>query len=914
MKPQVLILLIVLLIAGVLGYWWFKRENAPNGGNGGAGGNEVQLPSPERLAELLATLKRGAAMAENAQNNLSIEEFEQVAAALPTEVAPLRNMAIVRTLAYEKEPTPAMLALLEESLRRWEPLETDRVLYYRVLGTKFAIQRQFALAIDAFRSASELAPEDPSLWFAMYEAANDAFDESIAEQAPDAVAHAYELQQDNIILAVQLARYQVEVQDPSVAQTIDAIEELVQPTRYTLESHLHAGKLEDFFETLRNGIQSDDWPVVSNRLSGLWNVLNASDQRHSDTKRISRHLLEFIATSFSPDVMAEIPTEVRSITSDVDVRFVDGMDDIDLEGIRDVALADVNLDGRLDLCLLTADAFTVQWGTEVAGWEAGPTVSLDGDYTEFVAQDIDNDKEIAFDQTIINLARELSDAAKTADIDFILVGPSGILGLRNDLDPESRDCKLNPVALGTMFDQSTACGGIAAGDFDSDGDLDLLLDTDDGTTMLWNTDQWEFDAQSSETYSLPEGFRWSHADIAEIDRDVDMDIVLSGNDGTLGYLEGLRHHAFRWRELASADDGASGSVSVVDWNGNASWDVLATGVDAITLFPSKTTGRGEIHWQEPVDVADDIAPDGFLTWDYDNDSRTDVLAWNGDGLSLFRGIDETLAPGPEIGDAAWDDIRSVDVGDLDLDGDLDVVVADAAGVRTFLNEGGNANQWIDILFTSEFASGDVGGVGTNRVNNNAVGSLIEVLADGVYQAHIIQGQRTHIGLGNAEDIEIVRATWTNGAPENYLETEPLQVFAERQTIVTSCPYLYTWNGSEFVFVTDLLWAAPLGLPDPAGGLIPARHWEYIRIPGEMLAPMDGVYRLQMTEELWEASYLDEVQLIAVDHPANADIFTNEKVGPPSVAEHRIYTVSEPRAGRCDQSSRRRRARCNCDSR
>jgi hypothetical protein len=52
--------------------------------------------------------------------------------------------------------------------------------------------------------------------------------------------------------------------------------------------------------------------------------------------------------------------------------------------------------------------------------------------------------------------------------------------------------------------------------------------------------------------------------------------------------------------------------------------------------------------------------------------------------------------------------------------------------------------------------------------------------------------------------------------------------------------------------------------------------------------------LQITEELWEAAYFDQVELLAVDHPATIDIFSNEKVGPAEVAEFRIHTVRERR--------------------
>jgi hypothetical protein len=43
--------------------------------------------------------------------------------------------------------------------------------------------------------------------------------------------------------------------------------------------------------------------------------------------------------------------------------------------------------------------------------------------------------------------------------------------------------------------------------------------------------------------------------------------------------------------------------------------------------------------------------------------------------------------------------------------------------------------------------------------------------------------------------------------------------------------------------------------------------------------------------LWEAGYFDKVQLIAIDHPAEVEIYSNEKVGPPNIAEFKIHTVT-----------------------
>jgi hypothetical protein len=68
--------------------------------------------------------------------------------------------------------------------------------------------------------------------------------------------------------------------------------------------------------------------------------------------------------------------------------------------------------------------------------------------------------------------------------------------------------------------------------------------------------------------------------------------------------------------------------------------------------------------------------------------------------------------------------------------------------------------------------------------------------------------------------------------------------------------------------------------------------EYVRIPGDRLVPRDGRYRLQITEELWEVAYIDEVKLLAVDHPDSVEVFVDEKFVPPAPPELRLYRVGE----------------------
>ena len=129
----------------------------------------------------------------------------------------------------------------------------------------------------------------------------------------------------------------------------------------------------------------------------------------------------------------------------------------------------------------------------------------------------------------------------------------------------------------------------------------------------------------------------------------------------------------------------------------------------------------------------------------------------------------------------------------------------------------------------------------------------------------------------------------NGLTQTIRDPKLDSVVEEEQFAKGSCPYLYAWDGEKYAFVTDCLWAAPLGLQVAAGTVQKDRPWEYLKVDGDLVrANEDGQYELRLTEELWEVAYVDHMQLTAVDHPADVEIWTNEKVGPPGIADPTIF--------------------------
>ena len=106
---------------------------------------------------------------------------------------------------------------------------------------------------------------------------------------------------------------------------------------------------------------------------------------------------------------------------------------------------------------------------------------------------------------------------------------------------------------------------------------------------------------------------------------------------------------------------------------------------------------------------------------------------------------------------------------------------------------------------------------------------------------------------------------------------------EKQVLIGSCPFVYGWDGKRWELMTDLLWNAPLGLQIAKGKVLADRRWEYLSLPRAFMKPKEGHYELRVTEELWESAYFDHVALLAVDHPADTQWYSNEKVGPDSIA-------------------------------
>ena len=323
-------------------------------------------------------------------------------------------------------------------------------------------------------------------------------------------------------------------------------------------------------------------------------------------------------------------------------------------------------------------------------------------------------------------------------------------------------------------------------------------------------------------------------------------------------------------------------VAVLDFNHDG-WMDLAftqTGAPGLTLWRNNA-GKFE---QVPLPAINWTRGYGVAAFDYDNDGWVDLVAVGetaeGKGeVRLFRnlGPDGFKDVTAEVGldKIQLKDPRAIITGDYDNDGATDLLITQNHGPAVLLkNEGGNKNNWLRLVLK-----------GLND-NKSAIGTKVEVFAGANRQKFEIAGSSGYlgqnspyltVGLGQAKEADVVRMLWPTGVLEDEIQIAGLreQTFTELDRRGSSCPTLFVWDGTHYQLVGDMLGAGVVGHWIAPGQRDIPRPTEYIKIDRNAIREKDGKLSFRFMEPLEEVVYLDQVKLLAVDHPASLDVYPNE---------------------------------------
>ena len=460
-------------------------------------------------------------------------------------------------------------------------------------------------------------------------------------------------------------------------------------------------------------------------------------------------------------------------------------------------------------------------------------------------------------------------------------------------------------------------------DYDHDGDLDNLTVFPDRVQMHRNNGDNSFLDVSGRTFSPSLDYGGQSVTSGDFDNDGDLDIIIASVSRGCLLLDNLRQGKLAVTDILNELE-AVVAIDSGDYDHDGALDICVTTEVDTQLY----LNRGDGGFIKDLTL---MALGGIDVhfMDYDNDGHLDVWVIGEQRMSLFRNdgaakfsdvsyliptfnpLDLPVKQSPEI--TSQDDVSResnwVDgqVEDYDSDGDLDLLVGTWEHRFLIQNEGGNQNGWLQIELEAVSE-------GNNKNNAYGLGSRVEIKAGDLYQMTYVEKLITdhssetdpdlenvfrqhsfvHFGLGPIEQADVLRIVWTNGVPQNVISPRTNQRILEKQVLKGSCPFLYVFDGEKFQFKTDLLWRSALGMITSIGTVASSDSSRDYVLIGHKMKPVNGTYSIQITEELWETTYFDQVQLIAVDHPVDTQIFIDERFTPLPFPAFEIHAVREMR--------------------
>jgi hypothetical protein len=332
-----------------------------------------------------------------------------------------------------------------------------------------------------------------------------------------------------------------------------------------------------------------------------------------------------------------------------------------------------------------------------------------------------------------------------------MCGPLGLTGAPDHLFRNNRN--------GTFTDVTQAAGvaereprfgfGVAWFDMDDDGRLDLFVANDSGPNHVYRN-------------------------------------LGGGRFTDVGYVSGA---ALDSNGRTQAHMG----VAVGDYDNDGRNDLHVTNfADDYNILYRNHDGASFSDVSYPAGVAQPSIP--FLGWgtefvDYDNDGWLDLVVANGhvypaadrrpwntsyaQRALLFRNllgrrfVEVGAAAGPALTTPRV--ARGLATGDLDDDGDVDLVVSTLDGPPLLaINDGGAAaGHWITLALTGDPKQG---------CPADAIGSIVFVTAGGVrHRAEVASGRgqisqsdlRVHVGLGRETTVTALEVRWANGPTTRY---------------------------------------------------------------------------------------------------------------------------------------------------
>jgi FG-GAP-like repeat/PKD domain/Secretion system C-terminal sorting domain len=284
----------------------------------------------------------------------------------------------------------------------------------------------------------------------------------------------------------------------------------------------------------------------------------------------------------------------------------------------------------------------------------------------------------------------------------------------------------NPVLFSSLFTEQTGIslkgviGNSAWGDYDNDGNLDILLAGSNQSIVYRNNGNNSFTEQTGISLT---GIWGGSAAWGDYNNDGYLDIILTGFNGSGGNIpvtkiyKNTRNNNFIEQTGISLPPVTSSSVAWGDYNSDGYLDILLTGQTASGYLSKIYTNNGDNTFSDLTGPSLTAFYRSSVVWgDYDNDGKPDILL-TGRSISwpiskIYHNDDNgTFTEQTGISLTGVED-SSVDWGDYDNDGDLDILLTgtDITGYRfskIYRNNGNNTFTEQQSIHLTGVTSGSV---------------------------------------------------------------------------------------------------------------------------------------------------------------------------------------------------------------
>ncbi len=298
--------------------------------------------------------------------------------------------------------------------------------------------------------------------------------------------------------------------------------------------------------------------------------------------------------------------------------------------------------------------------------------------------------------------------------------------------------------LANLPDRVRTGMGITACDYDGDGDTDLYVANDEMANMLLQNDGKgafkEVGVLSGVAYDLtgmPQGSMG--VDVADYDNDGLLDVHVTSYDGEIASLyRNLGKGLFQ--DITRLTGAGLGTLGDVTW-GNGWVDFDQDGDRDLFIACG--------HTESNIDQV-------RLSTSYEACNLLLLNCQEGARKGRFVNVTQGSGSGMSVRKCS----RGAAFGDLDQDGDIDVVVLNSRSGPTLLrNDTANGNHWLQLKLQG--TTSNRAGIGARvRVRAGPLVQVDEVHSGRGYQSH--WGTRLHFGLGQQTHIDRIEVTWLGG--------------------------------------------------------------------------------------------------------------------------------------------------------